>query len=379
MKITTSKVFYIFIIFAVVGFFIPAGKASSEHNFTVVQSDAKYSLSDYFRARAERFSPLIEAHKDTFFSRDFLKNPARVREALSTSADERIEQVSFTVDDVPVGATFFNRGSSTLVVIVGGFAVPRESLTSAVKLLEGYDLLFCDFPGHGPDRRPATTIVGRLTDTIGSWVAAGFNRDDMTYADRESKCIDSAIKLVTERKSYTKIVGAGFCYGAYFLVKLHREQRSRGERGFNALWLDGLWHSIASVADHYLYFQFVRLSDSALTSILADSYPARCLSYGLTRAVVGKDLAQFPPVMAFFKDLGECEVVLVKAHRDVLVPDEDFAQITAALKASGVRALIWEAPGYHARVHINHKELYAHCAHAFIDGGVTGLEVELER
>lgn len=355
--------------------------AAQEQNI-VYGTGQRYSVPSDNDESLAHYKAVSEKYAETLFSRTFLRDPLKVRSFLADPeklGEPSPEVLSFDVDGVPVSATYFNRNSSTLVLVVGGFAVHREALMGISKFLDTYDLLFCDFPGHGPDRRKTNTWKAWFTEKIAATVAAGFNIDDMTYAERESECIERAVGIVKARKVYTKVIGVGFCYGGYFLVKLNSDKKRKGEPCFfDGLWLDGLWLSIENVAQHYLYFQVVRLADTALMKWLADGWLAQTISSGLTRLVVGKHLTAFPPVTDYFDGLEGCDVMLVKARRDVLVPDDSFARILDYARRHNSSALVWESEAYHARVHINYRELYALLANAFIEGGVSAVTKKLQ-
>ncbi|NDD55271.1 hypothetical protein EBZ39_15635, partial [bacterium] len=88
-----------------------------------------------------------------FFNTEFLSNAQRVRQYHIKKKPNKANIGSLkwvnTLDGEQLGATYFDRGSDTLLVVGGGFTNFREQMSPFIDMFPDYDIVLMDFRGHG--------------------------------------------------------------------------------------------------------------------------------------------------------------------------------------------------------------------------------------
>src|SRR3972149_11123095 len=187
--------------------------------------------------------------QSTFFEPSFISNPPKMREyhlkkKPATQLTGKIYDI-YTDDGMRLGATHFDRGSDTLLIVAGGFTNERAMMSPFVAMFPEYDVVLFDFRGHGyrpfaatdPNTWPIHPVRGAF-GVDGALAKFGHEEDkDVTAV------IDGFARLKNNNtgQSYKRVMGLGVCYGAFILLKTAAENPGL----FSKLVLDGCWLSLS--------------------------------------------------------------------------------------------------------------------------------------
>jgi len=262
-----------------------------------------------------------------------------------------------TEDGIHLGATHFDRGSDTLLVIGTGFTNEREVMSPFVAMFPDYDVVIFDFRGHGYQPFSITdtktwplslTKVGFGID--GSLVTFGLNEDKDVLAVVEGF---KALKQCNYDKSYKNVFGLGVCYGALIFLKT----LSVHPGIFDKLILDGCWLSLP------LYFDKVKADIKTICNPQAGGWkhhwffsksPVKrtleWLGHKLLNLDINISLLDYAP------KIKNASILMFYGKNDYMVTRNEFEQLWNALSGIEKTAIITSNP--HVRNHLKQKELY---------------------
>ncbi|MFA5074524.1 MAG: alpha/beta hydrolase [Candidatus Babeliales bacterium] len=176
-----------------------------------------------------------------FFDRTFLNKPKKVRILLSELNYQNFE---IKKDGYNLHYSFFDRKNNKLMVIGGGFPVPREKMAPFFKLFPDYDILIFDYRGQGLDHStnwkslyPSNWLAGLSHKLFG--VDLNISR----IGTKEEDDLITIIDEVKNRKTYDKVFGLGMCFSSFVFVRA----LSLYPNLFDKLILDGSWPSLKLV------------------------------------------------------------------------------------------------------------------------------------
>lgn len=226
-----------------------------QHHLIQEKSPFTYEYgTEIYTARLGHSMPLPEgfqkishyAHRDLknafYFQhvQQLKQNPNRVRD-YHLKARPGIEPGALvsttTLDGKTIEGTFFDRGSSVLMVIGSGFTNAREELTMFVDMFQEYDLLFFDFRGHGITQEK---LLSPRTWKHPIKRLFGIDPRETRLGLREDLDVLAITTEMKKKKRYATTIGLGICFSATIFLKT--EALYPGT--FDKLILDGTWRSL---------------------------------------------------------------------------------------------------------------------------------------
>ena len=147
-----------------------------------------------------------------------------------------------------VPCTFFNRQSDTMLIVGCPLPAPKEAMELFATLFDTYDVVLFDYQWSG-------CFGSMLTKAI---VTA---RPIQKILFDQIAVVERVLSFAQERKQYTKIVGLGECYSAFFFAKIQADAiKKTGTGPFTHLIFDSCWHSIRSFAEQICVDPFLPIN-----------------------------------------------------------------------------------------------------------------------
>lgn len=157
------------------------------------------------------------------FNTEFVKDVYKVRKYHVSTKKSRKENIATlhwvtTADKVKLGCTYFNRNSSTLLVVAGGFTNEREMMTPFVDMFPDYDVVLMDWRGHGFN--PEEFVVNPVKRCF------SIDPSDVAFGEKEHLDAFAVVEGFRRLKKannggtgYSHVYGLGICYGAFVFAK----------------------------------------------------------------------------------------------------------------------------------------------------------------
>jgi len=341
-------------------------------NSLIAQFSYQYKTSFVCNGISERpISQLIESYAEKinehlnysiFFDRSFLKDAQEVREyhCRPKARREFIGQLYdvVTADGKHIGATFFDRGSDTLLVVAEGFTNAREVMSPFVAMFPQYDVVLFDFRGHGYQPGYWSDYVP-CPSNVTKWFF-GVDPDDVRFGCDEDKDVRAVVdafkdlKKSTTGKRYANINGLGVCYGAFILLKT----LSLNPGLFDRLVLDGCWLSLS------LYIEKIERDLKIMCNpqeggwsdhwFFSHEYTKQSIDYIAKNFLFTiNDIS----LLDYVDRLGAEQILFFYGKDDYTITRDEFEQLWRALPAHVRKtAIITSNP--HVRNHLRQKELY---------------------
>ncbi len=201
--------------------------------------------------RVEKVAKIINRDLDQSmcFNTEFVKDVYKVRKYHVSTKKSRKENIASlhwvtTADNIKLGCTYFNRNSSTLIVVAGGFTNEREMMTPFVDMFPDYDVVLMDWRGHGFN--PEEFVLDPIQR------AFCIAPREVTFGEKEHLDAFAVVEAFRRHKKkqnngvgYAHVYGLGVCYGAFVFAKtaslterlrfgLPPELKSRNSKMINA-------------------------------------------------------------------------------------------------------------------------------------------------
>jgi pimeloyl-ACP methyl ester carboxylesterase len=309
-------------------------------------------------------------NQSIFFDPNFIRSePSKVREYQLQSKPAREfvgEEFEITTDDGErLGATFFDRGSDTLLVIGEGFTNERENLSSFVAMFPEVDVVLFDFRGHG--YRPFA-----LNDTQ-TWPvnplrwAFGIDCKKVTFGQTEHNdvyaVVDGFKRIKQHRtgKAYKQVCGLAVCYSAFIFLK----SLSVFPGLFDKLILDGCWLSLP------LYFDKVKRDMKTICDPQAGGWSDHWFfSNPRVRDTVGYIAENYVlnlsdiSLLDFTPKIKNTPLLFFYGKDDYMVKRNEFEQLWNSLDTEKT-VIVTSNP--HVRNHLKQKELYKLICDLFLE------------
>lgn len=146
--------------------------------------------------------------------------------------------LTLTVNEtLTVPALFFDRGSTTAVVMGQGLPASKESMLVFAKLFTEYDIILFDYRWNNC----------YYTSLVKSVIRGGPLKNILFDEEAE---IRAALQFLQRRKQYTRIVGLGECYSCFLFAKIQADDiQKHGKGPFTHLIFDSPWLSLKTLAE----------------------------------------------------------------------------------------------------------------------------------
>ena len=175
--------------------------------------------------RVEQIAKIVNRDLDQSmcFNTDFVRDVHKVRKYHVSKKKSRKENIASlhwvtTADKVKLGCTYFNRNSSTLLIVAGGFGNEREMMTPFVDMFPDYDVVLMDWRGHGFN--PEELVLNPVKRYF------SIAPSDVTFGEKEHLDAFAVVegfrrlkKANNEGTGYSHVYGLGVCYGAFVFAK----------------------------------------------------------------------------------------------------------------------------------------------------------------
>ncbi len=324
----------------------------------------------------ERTAKVFKKHlnQSILFDPAFVRQADKVREhhLKSKHATEFVGKMYdiHTDDGVTIGATYFDRGSDTLMVIGAGFTNEREIMTPFVSMFADYDVVLFDFRGHGHNPvsiwDPSTWNFNftKLTFGVdGNLVTLGVDEDKDVFA-----VVDGFKRLkaeINQGKTYRRVFGLGVCYGAFIMAK----SLSLNPGLFDKLILDGCWLSLPL---------FIEKAKDDLRSLCVPQRGGWRNHWFFGRQVV-KDAAEYITgnfllplnaisLLDYAPNIKDTELLFFFGKDDYMIRRHEFEQLWNAFNVeNNVKKTVVITSNEHVLNHLKQKELYSMTSHLFFD------------
>lgn len=311
-----------------------------------------------------------DLNQSMLFDTSFVANTKGVREYFSKLKPVRDfngkNYVIHTDDGVNINATYFNRGSDTLLVIAEGFANPREYMAPFIAMFENIDVVIFDFRGHGYENRASYNPVKSKFGIDGKLVTLGHSEEKDVHAVvdgfKRLKMYDATSKTYNQAKAYKRVFGLGLCYGAFVLTKAQSTKPGL----FDKIVLDGCWHSLDLFVnkikrDPYTLFspQTGGWSDHWFfgNEYIQDSLEYLVMTFFLNIKNIS--------LLDYARQIGDTPVLCIHGKDDYMIYKNEFEELWNAFSTKEKTALVTSNP--HVRNHWKQKELYKLTCELFFD------------
>ncbi len=321
---------------------------------------------------------LLEKLNPTLFNTSILKQAETTRlflEYLPRHLGSGVRGSVPLIDDPSkkITYTYFDRGSSELVVIGGGFANPREMLAPLLSIFVDYDVVIFDHVGHGLDHKPESWLGWFFKKTLEIDFTA------LKGGAQEENEVLTIVQHLKNKKHYKKLYGVGFCYSTGIFMKVAANNPGL----FDKLILDGAWESGEMLMKRFaekpeLFFDPQRGSPSEQNMGFKKKNIYR-LYMGVTAlSIVQKHIrgtaVDLQPNGPALKKLGKVPVLLIHGINDLVISEKQFNQVWSN-KEGEKTAILTDAR--HLQNHIKYKQLFSWCSNCFLDLGNAALEYSL--
>jgi len=262
-----------------------------------------------------------------------------------------------TEDGKLVEGTLLSRGSSTLVVIGGGFTHYREKMALLGDVFNNYDILFFDYRGHM--YRKSKWYSPR------TWRLLEVDPRETHLGLSEEKDVHAIVTHACKQKKYSAVVGIGVCYSGLIFVKT----AALYPHLFSKLILDGCWYSLRDAVE-ILVKDPGMLARPQAHSKLHNSWPIKERWFQRSLMWLAQKIfnVEFNAVAAldYAPLLREnMPILFIHGKDDLLIPREQFEILFHATNCRQKAALI--TSNEHVRNYIKEKELYKEVVETFIN------------
>lgn len=292
-----------------------------------------------------------------FFKTNNIANPAIISQKF---AEEGAKEITLTTEDgLNLSCTFFDRGKDKAIIIGPGFTNVKEKMAPFAHIYIDYDVLIINFRGHGhkgPTLNPLVKLLGIDTNT--------------KMAVTEEKDVFAAVQYLEDKpgKNYSAIIGHGVCFGALIFAKAQAMKELNGEKLFDRLICDGMWHSLDKfkekiIDDPKLIANPQHGGASApIKWLFAQSWFNKTI-----QTIIEKGLGiQFSEVhiVEYVKEIS-IPMLLFYGKNDLTIYRDEFEEIWNTMQGENKIACINSNP--HVISHLKQKELYRLICKLFIE------------
>lgn len=295
-----------------------------------------------------------------FFDTKFLLNSGIVRE-YHTKQKPIPDMVGTayevtTADNIKLGATYFDRGSDTLLVLAPGFRTDREWMSPFLAMFPDYDIVLFDFRGHG--HNPLSIIDPSTWPLSVSQLSFGIDANVISFGRDEHKDIFAVVesfkklKLEQTKNTYKNVYGLGLCYGAFILAKTQAVYPGL----FNKIVLDGCWlslnHFVEKVKSDLKSMCNPQAGGWRNHAFFSNKKVISCLEYLVKNFLL--DLSDIS-LVNYLPHIKDTPILFFYGKNDYVVDRADFETIWNLTKTEKT-AVITSQP--HTRNHLKQKELF---------------------
>ncbi|QQR48740.1 alpha/beta fold hydrolase [bacterium] len=334
----------------------------AHHNEIAFGKEQAQELPHAFNAFANYRNNYL--NKSLYFDTSFISQPKKVRaHHRKKKPDQKSVGKTMTLitpDHIPLGCTYFDRGSDTLMIIGEGFTNPREYMTPFVDMFD-CDVVLFDFRGQG--------IKDFSLFKIGTWslnlAENTFGMDSSLASLGQEEDIDvvTVVNHFKAQKHYTKVCGLGICYGAFIFLKTAAMYPGI----FDRIILDGCWLSLPLIVEKLKHDP--KMICSPQNGGWANQWPwkkkwaSNSLQW-LTENIWGLQLSDISiePYLPMVKDTS---LLFIYGKDDLMITRNEWETIWHSLNLETKAALITSNP--HVRNHFKQKELYKMMSDLFVD------------
>lgn len=316
-------------------------------------------------ANIEDLAMVLNKHlnQSILFDTSFVANAKNVRKHLENKKRPVKDFVGtsykiMTDDGIQLNATYFDRGSDTLLVIAEGFANTREYMAPFIAMFHDYDVVIFDFRGHGIQEGWSLSFARKGFGIDSSLVTLGHKEDKDVHAIvdgfKKLKSYDKKTKQYDKAKGYKNVFGLGLCYGAFVLTKA---QATSPVPLFDKLVLDGCWHSLE------LFTNKIKLDLYTIWSPQTGGWSNHWFfGNGLVQDVIESFVKNF---LLEIKDISlldyaglidKTPILYIHGKDDYMIYKPEFEQLWNAFATPQKTAFLTSNP--HVRNHWKQKELY---------------------
>jgi hypothetical protein len=250
--------------------------------------------------------------------------------------------------DVPV--LFFNRNSSTVLLVGQALPANKETMAIYAKLFSDYDVILFDYRWH---KNYGSFLLKSLA------LCSPVQR---ILFDEEEE-VRTVVDFLRRYKNYEKIIGLGECYSAFLFAKVQADDvRKFGYGPFTHLIFDSCWHSLKSFAES--------ICDDPYLPLFPQEGGAPSILKAITRSFIVKELL-LKVIFTFMHNVSIEEhllhlnvpVLFIHGLKDLFVPQHQFEALWKVSCIDNRVALL--TPYQHAN-NLQDKFLYRFICEKFI-------------
>ena len=304
---------------------------------------------------------LNDFNKD-YFNLSFLTRSAAVRDLIrNNSTQEKGNAFCLQAQGHKVHGTFFDRGSSYLMIVTGGFSNNHEYMASFIKLFPHYDLVLFDLPGHGLDSAYPTSVMAKLGLAI-----VGVDLSVVSLGEKEANTISTVVDYFKMKRSYRTVVGVARCYSAPFFAQAAVQwQQNNASPLFDKLIIDSAFPSFDRMALNFPRL-FCSKSNAPVWRHISLTWLVKTSFVALANLFLTTKLYDCLPISHYLSQLHNTDLFFIHSTRDVAISMEDFDSIWQQLGSIENKAVLF-THNKHALNHVKQKELFKCCCELFIE------------
>jgi pimeloyl-ACP methyl ester carboxylesterase len=281
-----------------------------------------------------------------------------------------------TIDGVMLRATYFDRGSDTLLVIGEGFTNNREQMSSFIDMFPDFDIVLFDFRGHEYEEmklfEPSTWTLDFVKYAIGIDTSLiRFGQDE----DLDVVAIVNGFKYEKERnnngKTYANVYGVGICYGAFIFAKT----ASLHPKLFTKLVLDGCWLSLPLIVDK-IRGDLMTIANPQRGGLKDHWFLNNPLVMKVTESIATYAICLkyhgSISLLDYVYNLTDVPLLFIQGKDDYIIYREEFAVLWGATPAKEKSLLL--TSNEHVRNHLKQKELYKMTCDLFFENSYQDFQ-----
>lgn len=289
---------------------------------------------------------------------------------------KRKNQKAAVESKISISSLFHDRKSDVLIVAAHGFGDSQEMLCPLLGCFKDYDIATFDFRGHGLDW-PISGFFNRWGTDYQASSLGDFEHEEVAAVVQYYE----QLKRKNHKKTYSKIVGVGFCFGASMIVKA---QNLSEETLFDMLILDGVWPNFKNLCTRYCDNpRFIwypqngrRTADGKPTQQISRLWPfpigflGRWITSLFAQTFIFRQrFGGKINVCKHLKKISYTPILFWHGHRDLLITDNDFQIVWDSLNKNIRRhCLAVLTPEKHLMNLLNEQPIFTDIGYKFING-----------